>query len=340
MDNLTSNYTNYNDARPLLRAPGFIAFNVVMLVGCILPAAVLDISILVAFTVDKVTPGKIRFILANFLLVGLVMMFLLTLEHLTALVLVTTDHPLPPVDFCSTILWALFGACALRLTLTATFSIVVFIMIVKGIKAIGKIAVVISVIILWIVCFFSLNIPLLVLPAYNGYVVGAACLPVAKKGSSDEVYIAMYIIVFGITPLFISIVMPIVTFVYLFKHKTSESSNVPFLKAMAKLSALLILGGLLNFTGQVLPPVITKIAFSLPNKSIPGETVIYTSLALFDLSLWPTPILILMYVKSMREFVMKILHFMNCRVGHHLHPLSGTTTANIKGLECPGVPDT
>ena len=338
MDNLTSNYTSYNDARPLLHAPGFIAFNVVMLIGCILPAAVLDISILVAFTVDKVTPGKIRFILANFLLVGLVMMFLLTLEHLIALVLVTTDHPLPPVDLCSTILWALFGACALRLTLTATFSVVVFIMIVKGIKAIGKIAVVISVIILWTVCFFSLNIPLLVLPGNNGYVAGAACLPVGKNGSNDEVYMALYIIVFGMVPLFISIVMPIVTFVYLFKHKTSESSNVPFLKAMVKLSAFLVLGGLLNFTGQGLPAVITKVAFSVLNESIPGETVFYTSLTLFDLSLWPTPILIFMYVQSMRTFVRKVLYFMKCR-RHHLYPLSGTTTANIKALECPRVSD-
>ena len=311
----------------MVNVPSFVAFNVVMLVGFILPAAVLDISILLAFAVDKLTPVMIKFILAHFLLVGLVMMLLLTLEHLTALMLVTTDLPLPSLDFCSTILWALFGAGALRLTLTASFSIVVFIMIVKGMKAINRIALIVSFIALWIVCFFSLNIPLLVLPHNNAYVVDAACLPVGRKANMDEVFVAMYIFVFGATPLFISILMPIVTSVYLFKRKTTNSTNA-FLKAMTKLSILLIFGGLMNFFGIVFPAVITKVAFSLPNTPLPGENVYYITLTLFDLSLWPTPILILLYVKSMGINFRKILYFLSCRK-RQLYHVSWTTTATL-----------
>ena len=325
MDNLTNNYTNTSDAIPMLDGPAFIAFNVVMMVGFVLPAAVLDTSILVALTVDKVTPGKIRFILANFLLIGLVMLFLLTLEHLTALVLVTTDHPLPPVEFCSTILWALFGAGALRLTLTATFSILVLIMIVKGIKAINKTALVISVIILWIVCFFSLNIPLLALPGNNAYVDGVACLPVGDRDSVDVVFAAMYVLIFGITPLLVSIAMPIAIFVYLFKHKATESSNVPFLKAMAKLSSLLILGGLINFIGHVSPAVISLVAFSMLNTPITGATAYYISLTLLNLSLWPTPILILVYVKSLHANIKKVMLLCLCCYRYDADHPSGTT---------------
>ena len=51
MDNLTSNSTNYSDGSSMVNAPAFIDFNVVMLVGFILPTAVLDIFILVAFAV-------------------------------------------------------------------------------------------------------------------------------------------------------------------------------------------------------------------------------------------------------------------------------------------------
>ena len=325
MENLTANYTNYSDASQLLHVPAFIAFNVVMLVGCILPVTVLDISILVAFAVDKVTPGKIRFILANFLLIGVVMSFILTVEHLTALVLATTDYPLPPLEFCSTILWALFGAGALRLTLTAYFSIVVFILIVKGITAINKTALVVSMVILWIVCFFSFNVPLLALPRNNDYVADVACLPVGSN--TDDAFVAIYLIVFGATPLFFSIVMPIMTAVYLFKHKTTKSSST-FLKAMAKLSSLLILGGMVNFIGEVLPAVITQVAFSLPDRTILGGNVFYVTLAFFDLSLWPTPILMLVFVKSIGRKIQKILYCIICR-GRHLYQQSVTVAVNL-----------
>ena len=330
MDNLTSNSSNASDANQILSISGFIAFNVVMLIGFILPAAVLDSCILIALAVDKVTPIQIRFILANFLLVGLVLLFILTVEHLTALVLATTDYPLPPLEFCSTILWALFGAGALRLTLTASFSIVVFILIVKGITAINKTALVISVILLWILCFFSLNIPLLALPANNAYVNDVACLPVGNKDGIDVAFAAIYVLVFGVTPLLVSIVMPITTSVYMFKHKASESSNVPFLKAMAKLSALLILGGLVNFIGQVSPAVISLVAFSVLNDSKSGINVYYASLIFLNMSLWPTPILILVYVKSLHANVKKALRYFTRWYRYDAEQPSGTTVDTVQ----------
>ena len=327
MENLTANYTNYSDVSQLLNGPAFIAFNVVMLVGCILPVTVLDISILMAFAVDKVTPGKICFILANFLLIGVVMSLLLTVEHLTALVLATTDYPLPPLEFCSTILWALFGAGALRLTLTAYFSIVVLILIVRGIKAINRTALVVSMIILWIVCFFSFNVGILAIPNHTDYVADVACLPVGRQEYRDEVLASMYILVFGATPFFFTIVMSIVISVYVFKHKMSNTSNA-FLKAMTKLSILLILGGMVNFIGEVLPTVITKVAFSLPDRTTLGENVFYVTLTFFDLSLWPTPVLILVYVKSVGRNVKMILNCISYR-GRRLCCQSPTAATNL-----------
>ena len=317
MDNLTSNFTNYTDVTPTLDVSGVIAFNVLMIIGCIVPAAVLYTSLLVALATDKGTPRQIRFILVNFLLAGIVLLILLTFEHLTALVLVTTDHPLPPVDLCSTVLWALFSACALRMTLTATFSIVVFIMIVKGIKAIKWIALIISVAILWILCFFSLTIPLLALPGNNAYVDGVACLPVGEKDSTDDIFAGLYVLIFGLVPLLFSIVMPIITLVYILKHTTTESSSMPFLKAMARLSLLFILGGLMNFAGQVFPVLISVGVFSSSNKSIPGVTVSYVFLTFFSMSLWPSPILILVYVKSLHAQIKKMLLFCIHCCRHH-----------------------
>ena len=312
MDNLTTNQTNYSSPSTMLDVPGFIAFNVLMLVGCMLPVATLDISILVVLAVDKVTPGVIRFTLGNILIVGLVMLFLLTLEHLMALVLVTTDHPPPPLDFCSVILWALFGAGALRQTLTATFSIVVFIMVQKGVKAINKKALLISVIILWVVCFFTLNIPLLAIPNNNAFIEGVACLPVGEGNIVDDISAALYISVFGVIPLLIGTAMPIAIFVYIYKHRTTESSDTAFTKAMAKLSALFILGGSIIFLGQTSPAIISLAAFSAPNTPIPGLAVSYVFLTVFGLSLWPTPILILVYMKGLSARMKNLLLFLVC----------------------------
>ena len=55
MDNLTNNQTNYSGGSTTVGAPGFIAFNAFMLAGYILPAVILDTSILVAFAMDKVS---------------------------------------------------------------------------------------------------------------------------------------------------------------------------------------------------------------------------------------------------------------------------------------------
>ena len=323
MDNLTTNQTNHSSASTMLDVPGFIAFNVLMLVGCMLPVATLDISILVVLAVDKVTPGVIRFTLGNILIVGLVMLFLLTLEHLMALVLVTTDHPPPPLDFCSVILWALFGAGALRQTLTATFSIVIFIMVQKGVKAINKKALLISVIILWIACFFSLNIPLLAIPHVSAFVEGVTCLPTGNGDTVVHICTFMYVSVFGVIPLLTGTAMPIVIFVYIYRHRTTESSNTPFMKAMAKLSALFILGGSINFLGLASPAFLSVAAAS--SGSIPGLTVSYVFLTVLSLSLWPTPILILVYVKGLNARMKNLLLFLVCCRQHSAGQEPSTT---------------
>ena len=60
----------------ILNRFGVIAFNVLMLVGCVLSAAVMGTDILVVLATDKVTLKPILFILVNFLLVGIVLLVL------------------------------------------------------------------------------------------------------------------------------------------------------------------------------------------------------------------------------------------------------------------------
>ena len=172
--NNSTSLGNTTSAEEMFGIPGFIAFNVIMLVGVIVPVAVLDTLIFIAFLVDKHSPLQVRLVLANLITVGLVLLLILALEHLMALVLVATDHQVPPRELCSFISWALLGGNCLRLVLTATFSIVIFIMISKGVKAVNKIALVIFLIVLWVFVFFVVSLPLVVVDPHSVYIAGVA----------------------------------------------------------------------------------------------------------------------------------------------------------------------
>ena len=291
---VNSSFGNSTSAQQMFDVPGFIAFNVIMLVGVIVPVTVLDMLIIVAFFVDKHSPLQVRLVLGNLISVGLVLLLILALEHLTALVLVTTNHPVPPREWCSFISWVLLGGNCLRLVLTATFSVVVFIMILKGVKAVNKIALAISLLVLWIVAFFALSLPLVVVDPHSVYVSGVACVP-RKVEKSIIKRIVAPLCIFGLilVPLFLTIAMPIASSVYLYKHKVSASNNRAFLSAMVKLGAFLILGGIISFSGDFLPAFISLVA-----PTISESVLFYMIFALFNLSLWPTPILILVYMKN------------------------------------------
>ena len=114
-DGSNSSFANSTSAQQVLDVPGFITFNVLMLVGVIVPVIVLDTLILVAFFVDKKSPLQVRLVLGNLISVGLLLLLILTLEHITALVLVTTNQPAPPRELCSFISWLCLEAtvCAL-----------------------------------------------------------------------------------------------------------------------------------------------------------------------------------------------------------------------------------
>ena len=89
---------------------------------------VVNSLMVVALILDKLktTPVPIRIVIVNLLAASLTVILGLYLEHLTALVLISGEQPLPPVGFCSFIIWLFAGGGASRLVFTATFSAVMF----------------------------------------------------------------------------------------------------------------------------------------------------------------------------------------------------------------------
>ena len=120
------------------------------------------------------------------------------------------------------------------------------------------------------------------------------CIP-RKVEESIVKRVVAPLCIFGLVlvPLLLTIAMPIASSVFLYKHKVSDSGTKTFLTAMVKLGAFLILGGIISFSGDFL------LAFlSLVFPTISEPVLFYMIFTLFNLSLWPTPILIMFYMKN------------------------------------------
>ena len=295
-DNGTANVTEYQ-----FPIPDFVAYNVIMLVAFVVPVSVVNTPTIFVLLLDKTTPFPIRIVIVNLLAASLIVILGLYLEHLTALVLISGEQPLPPAGFCTFTTWLLAGGGACRLVFTAVFSVVVFVMVKGSSKAISKLGLSISLTILWIVAFL-LSAPILI-PYFVGetYLGSAACFPQITKGvtntTANMLFLLAWAIVFGIIPLVITITMPLVTICYLQQH--SISGDVKFKKAMVKFALFLILGILFNFVGQVVPPLIVR--------STKDPSMVYLAFTLMNLSLIPTPVLVCIYLGGVRKKAKEIL---------------------------------
>jgi hypothetical protein len=287
--------------------PGFVAYNIIMFFFILIPVTILDVLLLTALFLEKITPVQIRIILINMLLGSLCVSFGLALEHLTALSLSIAEYPVPSFDFCHFIVWFLAGSGAVRMIFTAVFSIVVFILVKSSAKAVKEKVLVVVCIVLWITAFF-VSAPLLSPVIVGSKFLGkTACAPKNTAGIAHRFAYILYIpawgIICGLVPLGITIVIPLLTVCYL--KSRNISGNVAFKKAMAKFSLFLLIGVTISFLGQVVPPLLTAVLFRGPTVSTPF--VVYAAFILMNLSLIPTPVLILVYLGGARKKLKEIV---------------------------------
>ena len=284
--------------------PDFVAYNVIMLVFFVMPVTAVNSLTIVVLLLDKTTPVPIRSVIVNLLAASLIVILGLYLEHLTALALIGGEQPLPPAEFCSFIIWLLAGGGASRLVFTATFSVVVFVIVKSGEKAVRKIGLAISLTSLWIVTFLLSSPTLFLYTVGAKYLGGAACFPRSVEGvtntTANRIFVILWAIIFGIVPLIITITMPLVTVIYIQRH--SITGDVKFKKAMIKFALFLILGIFFNFLGQVVPPII-----ALTNENVHGSALVYLAFILMNISLIPTPVLIYVYLGGARSKLKEIL---------------------------------
>ena len=110
-----------------LRGPGFVAFNVVMLLAVVLPVITANTVILVALVLDSSTVKVVRLVLGSILVSCLIAALGLAMYHISGIILSLSQVNNPSNVPCTIMVFLIgFGAAA-RSVFTATFAIMVYI---------------------------------------------------------------------------------------------------------------------------------------------------------------------------------------------------------------------
>ena len=158
--------------------------------------------------------------------------------------------------------------------------------------------VIVCIIGVWLISFI-LNIHfMLPYPVYAvQFVDNVVCFPhnaIIPKANQYPA-LAIWIVFGGITPLTISITIPIITLCYIRRNTITEGAQ--YNKRIAKFALFLVVGNVVNLLGQAVPGLVALYA------EAPGVILAYL---LVSLSLLPTPIIIIVFMKPVRKKIRKM----------------------------------
>ena len=315
-----------------LNGPGFMAYSILLVVITLAAILMMGLTML-ALLKAKSIPGPISLFLVNLLFAGLfVAGALLFTEGTTVMFINLSPNDPRPGYLCRVYMWATVTGGVARLWSLAAFSLVILAIVRFSKKTISRWSAAVIIILLWLgpmaICF-DILIPYLFKVQF---VHGVACFPDYNRTiivQARYTFSITWIIFGGLTPLTVSIIVPIVCLCYIKRNIVTEGGQ--YKKGLAKLSLFLLVGGLINFAGQTIPSL-----FAL-NSAAPFVYLTYGSVVI---SLLPTPIIIMAYLKPVRKETKKILicYQLSCKWGKELKSTrnafcEGTATATEEKSE-------
>ena len=292
------NCTNCSVNDPNLGGPGFGALLLLILL-VVITAIVLDITVMTALCVAHSVNKLMRIFLINLLVAGVIVALIGIGFFLSGLVLNFTSLPPPDLGFCRFLVWGLSVGSIARLYSLTGFSIVVLLIVRYNKKKMKTLHIVVFLALIWCVTIL-LNTYILVPPMYAvQYYDDVACFPRTLDADIIKevryVFIAIWVIFGGLTPLTISIVVPIVVLCYVRRNTIAEGSS--YNKGMAKFT-LFVVADFFNLVSPALMLLIIHIS---------EPPSVYLTYSAGMISLIPTPIMILFFMKPIRIEVTKVI---------------------------------
>ena len=302
------NCTNCSVNDPNLAGPGFGVFLILVLLVVII-AIVINVTIITALCVAHPVTKLMRIFLINLLVAGVIVALIGIGSILSGIILNFTSLPPPDLGFCRFLVWGYGTGAITRLYCLTGFSIVVLLIVRYNKKEMKTLHIVLFLALIWCVSIL-LNTHILVPPIYAvQYLGNVACFPRTLDADIIKevryVFTAIWVIFGGLTPLTISIVVPIVVLCYVRRNTIAEGSS--YNKGIAKFTLFLVAGNLINLVGQTVVALIVYVS------EPPG---VYLSYSAGIISLIPSPIMILIFMKPVRAQVTKMIFCTRFRSVH------------------------
>ena len=291
-----------NNSQSPLSGPGFLVFNVVMLLAVVLPVIAANTVLLVALVLESSTVKMVRLVLGSILVSCLLAALGLAMYHISGIILNCSPVRNPPAVPCTITLFLIGFGGAARLEFMALFAVVVY--IVKSGRDTKKntfIAILVAVATLWVFAFLG-NSPLLSQDTFSTGYGGPSC-SLAESGEHSYIIIGLFAFFFGLVPLCVTIIVLAITSCFIKYHSFTD---IQAKTAMVKFAFFLLLGSTVNWLGLFVPAIIATFIYPTIDSA---EGWIYTGYTLLNSALIPTPILILIYFKPIRK---KLWNWLSC----------------------------
>ena len=284
--------------RPL-DSPGFSAYSTLMAL-IILAAGVVMGVIVVAIGRARSIPRPLQLFLINLLLAGLVMGLGVFFIVGTSFVLVAMgpEQPRPPRYLCRVYIWLFCVGSAARPWSLAAFSLSVLAIVRFGKKTISLLCAAVIITTLWLVPIVTSLFIMLPYVYEAQFVQGVACFPDDNNVvfiQARHTFTAIWVTVGGLIPMAVNIVVPIICLCYIKKNIVTEDAQ--YRKGLSKLSLFLMLGGAINMVGQLIPGIVAYYT---------AAAGLYIAYGFASVSLLPTPIIIVAYLKPVQEQLKKM----------------------------------
>ena len=316
MDNLSKsslNFTLNSTSSPgyPLNSPSFLVFNVVMLLGVVLPVMAVNTVILVALVCELLIVNIIRLVLGSILVSCLLNALGLAMYQIAGIILYLSQVNNPPTAPCTITVFLIGSGGAARLVFMATFAIVVFIIVKYGEvpKKSFVIVSIIAVVVLWILVFLGAS------PSFSQAVIhtrygGSLSCGFAPIPTISYIYVGLHMFFFGLITFPVTITCLAITVFYI-KRLTVQDMKLK--KAIVKFGFFLLFGNGIYLLAQIVPALIMVTLIS-PEEASPEAlsyppAVVYFANTLLNVALIPTPILVLVYFKPIRK---RLRHWLCC----------------------------
>ena len=305
-----------------LNSPGFMAYSILLAVIALVAGTMMGLTILALLKSTSV-PGMLRLFLVNLLFAGLVVAGAMIFMVGTATVLISVSSSDPrPRYLCRAYLWAFCSGVVARLWSLSAFSMSILAIVRFSKKTISKRIAAGIILTLWLVPMILSLYILLPFVFEAQFVHNVACFPDNNRTiivEAHSAFLAIWTVFGGLLPLTVSIIVPIVCLCYIRRNIVTE--GVQYRKGLAKLSLFLVVGNGINFAGQVFP-----VLFAFNTQAL-GVYLSYGSIAV---SLLPTPIIIMSFLKPAREQAKMIVTCGQCcKRAEELKSSNATLSSNI-----------